>query len=112
MTPACLSAAEKATISAARDAYKSIITIPCTTCNYCVPCPVGVQIPGIFTNYNDFRMFEFSEQPKRSYMFTTRAGGDATKCINCDKCLKKCPQNINIPQELMVAHDTLKGFHE
>jgi predicted aldo/keto reductase-like oxidoreductase len=110
--PNCLSPAEKATISAARDAYKSIISIPCTACNYCVPCPTGVQIPGIFTNYNDFRMFEHSVQPKRSYMFTTRAGGDATKCVNCGKCLKKCPQNIDIPQELNVAHDVLKGFHE
>jgi predicted aldo/keto reductase-like oxidoreductase len=112
MLPHCLSAAEKQTIATARDAYKSIISVPCTGCNYCVPCPTGVQIPGIFTNYNDFRMFEHSTQPKRSYMFTTRAGGDATKCTNCGKCLKKCPQNINIPKELTTAHETLKGFNE
>jgi predicted aldo/keto reductase-like oxidoreductase len=112
MVAGCLTPAERETIATARDAYKSIISIPCTGCNYCVPCPVGVQIPGIFTNYNDFRMFEHSVQPKRSYMFTIRAGGDATKCVDCGKCLKKCPQNINIPQELATAHETLKGFNE
>ncbi|MCL1842903.1 MAG: aldo/keto reductase [Defluviitaleaceae bacterium] len=112
MLPFCLTDAEKDTISAAREAYKSIISIPCTTCNYCIPCPQGVQIPGIFVNYNDFRMFEHSQQPRRSYMFTSRAGGDATKCNNCGKCVKKCPQKINIPQDLQAAHEVLKGWHE
>jgi len=112
MKPGCLSQAEKETISAARDAYKSIISIPCTTCNYCVPCPTGVQIPGIFSQYNEFKMFEHCNNPRRVYMFTTRAGGDVSKCTDCGKCVKKCPQNINIPQELRIAHETLKGWNE
>ncbi|MCL2386752.1 MAG: aldo/keto reductase [Defluviitaleaceae bacterium] len=112
MQPNCLSAEEKTTIANAREAYKSIISVPCTGCNYCVPCPLGVQIPGIFTNYNDFRMFEHSHQPRRSYMFTTRANADATKCTSCNKCLKKCPQNIDIPKKLKEAHEVLKGWVE
>jgi len=112
MKPGCLSPAEKETISAARAAYKSIVSIPCTTCDYCVPCPVGVQIPGIFSLYNEFKMFEQTDNPRRNYMFTTRAGGDASKCTNCGVCIKKCPQNINIPQALQTAHETLQGWVE
>ena len=112
MLPHCLTPAEKEILAEARAAYKSIISIPCTACNYCVPCPGGVQIPNIFTAYNDYRMFEHTENPRRVYMFTTRAGGDFTKCSACSKCIKKCPQNINIPQELQTAHETLKGWNE
>lgn len=112
MRPNCLSQAEKETISAARDAYNSIVSISCTACNYCVPCPTGVQIPGIFTQYNEFKMFEHCNNPRRSYMFITRAGGDVSKCNSCGKCVKKCPQNIDIPTELQTAHETLKGWNE
>lgn len=112
MVPGCLSQSEKDIISAARNAYKSIISIPCTECNYCIPCPAGVQISGIFAQYNEFKMFERSQNPRRVYMFTTRAGGNATKCNNCSKCIKKCPQNIDIPKELQTAHETLKGWNE
>jgi len=44
MTEHCLSDAENATIAAAREAYESIITIPCTVCDYYVPCPQDVKI--------------------------------------------------------------------
>ncbi|MCL1844981.1 MAG: aldo/keto reductase [Defluviitaleaceae bacterium] len=112
MVAGCLSSDEKKTIAAARDAYKKIVSVPCTACNYCVPCPEGVQIPGIFTQYNEFKMFEHSQNPRRVYMFTTRAGGDFTKCTGCARCVKKCPQLIDIPKGLAVAHEALKGWSE
>jgi len=112
MVPNCLTDAEAQTIADARSAYESIITIPCTTCNYCVPCPAGVQIPGVFSAFNDAHRFEVFNQPRRAYMFMRNAGGDATKCTNCGICLEKCPQEIDIPKELQTAHNALEGWHE
>ena len=32
--------------------YHSYPTIPCNDCKYCMPCPYGIDIPGIFVHYN------------------------------------------------------------
>jgi len=112
MLPNSLSADEKQTIADARKAYESIITIPCTACNYCIPCPAGVQIPNIFTQFNDAHRFGHFDQPRRAYMFMRNAGGDATRCTSCGVCLEKCPQEINIVEKLQTAHAALEGWHE
>ena len=112
MAPGCLSDTEKTVISQARTGYESIITIPCTECNYCVPCPYGVQIPTIFGAYNDAHRFGHHDQPRRRYWFVQNLGGDATPCINCGECVPKCPQLIDIPKQLQVAHDMLYGWAE
>lgn len=112
MEPNCLSADEKALLVKARDAYNSIVTIPCTVCNYCMPCPHNVDISGTFSRYNDGNRFEHFDQAKRSYMFTRRGGRGVEKCTGCGECSPKCPQGINIPKELQVAHRALDGWNE
>ena len=27
--------------------------VPCTACEYCMPCPYGINIPGIFQHYTN-----------------------------------------------------------
>ena len=112
MQPNCLNEKEKAIISEARTAYKAIITVPCTTCDYCMPCPSGVDIPGTFSKYNEGMMFDSFNQPRRTYMFQTNGGKSADKCTECGICEPKCPQKIDIIKELKVAHETLKGWVE
>ena len=108
----CLSPQENEVIVNARKGYESIVTIPCTACNYCIPCPAGVGIPNIFGLYNDAHRFEHFDQPKRAYMFAKNAKGDATHCTACGLCLEKCPQEINIIEDLKVAHNALDGWKE
>ena len=90
---------ERTVIENALAAYRKTGAIPCTACRYCTPCPVGVAIPRIFGLYNhakisgnfmQFRMI-YDKMPEDER---------ASACIQCGACLKKCPQKINIPDEL------------
>ena len=108
----CLTSREKEILVKVKAAYESVTNIPCTACEYCLPCPNKVDIPGIFSRYNDGNMFENFSQPQRSYMFTTRQKRDATFCVECGECEKKCPQGIKITQQLKIAHEALKGWVE
>ena len=112
MLAGCLSDEEKNIIISAREAYNSIVTIPCTECGYCTPCPYNVDIPGAFRLYNDGQRFNNFDQPKRSYMFTRRGGRGVGECTACGECTPKCPQEINIPKELQTAHKALDGWEE
>lgn len=88
-------------------------TIPCNDCKYCMPCPYGLDIPGIFIHFNkcinEGRMPLTSQDP--NYREARRAfliGYDrsvpklrqANHCIGCDKCRAHCPQRINIPFQM------------
>ncbi len=89
-------------------------SVPCTACQYCMPCPYGIDIPNIFTFYN--RAVNAGNVPTSSqdanYRAARRAflvGYDrsveklrqAAHCINCEKCNVHCPQKIDIPQEII-----------
>lgn len=88
--------------------------IPCTECRYCMPCPYGIDIPTSFSYYNkcvnEETIPEDSMDPeyaKARRAFLTgydRAVSDlrqADKCIGCKKCVSKCPQQIDIPSEML-----------
>jgi len=95
------------------DRMENYPLVPCTGCQYCMPCPYGINIPGIFKFYNDNvtagTYVESKEQEgyarmRRKYLLaydeaipTVR---QADHCIACRRCEKDCPQNIRIPDQL------------
>ncbi len=103
---------EKKLIANVKAAYETRVTIPCTACEYCLPCPNGVGIPAIFKNYNAAKMFENYDNPRRSYMLARRRGSDASHCTECHACETKCPQGIAIADRLKEAHELLLGWEE
>jgi predicted aldo/keto reductase-like oxidoreductase len=108
----CLSEEEKKIIARVRETYISLKSIPCTGCEYCLPCPQGVNIPQVFSKYNDGIMFNNFEPARRGYSFQVKGKADASLCVECKVCESKCPQHIEIAAELKKAHDKLKGWIE
>lgn len=90
---------QKQTYDEAKELMKELEKVPCTTCGYCMPCPEGVDIPRNFALYNDHNMFR---DPAAVMRYNTFLGPKekSSNCIECGICLEKCPQQIQIPQEL------------
>jgi predicted aldo/keto reductase-like oxidoreductase len=92
---------------------KNYPLIDCTNCQYCMPCPYGIDIPTIFKHYNscvnDGYIAQSTEQKdfkklKKIYLTTydkaIETVRQADHCISCNQCSPHCPQHIRIPQEL------------
>jgi predicted aldo/keto reductase-like oxidoreductase len=94
-----LTGEELALFPQVRDAYRELIRIPCTACGYCQPCPNGVNIPRVFEIYNDALMYGDQEQARSQYLFLEESER-AELCVQCEECLEKCPQQIEIPEWL------------
>jgi len=87
--------------------------IPCNDCDYCMPCPYGIDIPGVFVYYNKCinegnvpksRTDENYRKARRAFLIGYDRGVEkvrqADHCTNCKQCVELCPQKINIPIEL------------
>ena len=97
--PAPLIKRERGVIAGALAAYLKRGAVPCTDCRYCLPCPVGVAIPKVFSLYNEFKLNGNFEKFNSSHS-SLAPEEQAHECVNCTACIKKCPQSIAIPQEL------------
>ena len=99
-------------MTVAKDIY-DLKTIPCNECNYCMPCPYGINIPAIFAHYN--KMIQEGNMPhdkgsaeyrrqRRNYLIgydrSVPKLRQANHCIGCGECMSHCPQRINIPSEM------------
>ncbi len=87
--------------------------VPCTGCNYCMPCPVNVDIPTCFSCYNDLATVGKLSAIKKYLMQTSlkTEASNASLCIECRKCEKKCPQNILISERLQEVSRHLEGWY-
>ena len=108
--PGDLTEADLALISRVRDMIRSREKVGCTACRYCMPCPKGVDIPGIFRCYN--AMYTEGKSDGR-FQFAqtvglTRQPAFATQCVGCGKCEKHCPQGIPIREKLKEADKALR----
>lgn len=82
--------------------YKKSGSVPCTGCRYCMECPAGVDIPGNFSLFNQFKFNNNKMYLEIAYQ-TLGKEKQARNCVGCGQCLPFCPQFINIPEELRLV---------
>ncbi len=98
--PMSLTPRDLALIAEARAVYRRKIKIDCTGCGYCIPCPNRVQIPDIFSLYNDVFMYDAEAESSRMYDWLKGDGTDASACAECGRCEEACPQRLPVPRYL------------
>lgn len=89
------------------------LSVPCTTCQYCMPCPYGIDIPSVFSHYNrcvndgtieKSSRAETYNQARREFLVgydrSVPRLRQASHCTGCNICYSHCPQRIQIPQEM------------
>ncbi|MBS6024154.1 aldo/keto reductase [Paraclostridium sordellii] len=76
----------------------------CRRCEYCMPCPVGINIPmnllleGYYSRYN---LKEWSKERYNSLDIK------ASDCVECGKCESKCPYDLPIREMLKEVTEKL-----
>ena len=100
-----LSVNEQENISLVVKKLKERIKNGCTGCRYCMPCPKGVNIPGLFYNWNQYGVYDNEtsfvnrmDDFKKKEMFVD-------KCVNCKACEKICPQHLQITSDFKKILD-------
>lgn len=113
--PDSLTEAELQLVKKVERKYRELMKAGCTGCRYCMPCPEGVNIPLCFETYNTLYMSGNADETK--FMYAARLGGVlsggeaefASLCVQCGKCLEKCPQHLDIPMILESVVEELEG---
>ena len=108
-----LTESDYALLQAIAEEYVNFPLVPCTDCKYCMPCPYGVDIPGVFAHYNkcvnEGLIDEDKQDPgyrkaRRAYLVSLDRGlaklQQADHCIGCGQCRDACPQRIAIPRQM------------
>jgi len=98
---------EEAILSAVR-IIRGQQMVDCTACNYCMPCPEGVNIPRNFALYNDHHMLK-DPAAKLRYQRLLSDTAKASNCIQCGLCEPQCPQGIPIRAELEHVDELLSA---
>ena len=111
--PGSLTDEDLAFIEEIKEEIQKTMRVGCTGCGYCMPCPQGVDIPGLFRCYN--RMYAENKGAGRHEYFQTvglrKAPAFAAQCIECGKCESHCPQQLPIRKLLKEADAQVRPFH-
>jgi predicted aldo/keto reductase-like oxidoreductase len=104
---------EKTMFAEVKETLQVKIKVPCTACNYCMPCPAGVDIPTCLSCYNDIEI-EGRIGASVKYLMQTSLKSkptNASLCVMCGKCEEHCPQGIEVMKELKNVTKKLEGIH-
>jgi len=105
-------------------AFLAVKSLPCTECKYCMPCPIGIDIPKVFNVYNELISKDQVPNPKGAkdaeyrkksrefkWLFNQKISTEnhPNRCISCNHCISLCPQHIDIAGQMRTINEILKG---
>ena len=112
--PGMLTTKEEKTFDSVIKGISETYKVPCTGCNYCMPCPHNVNIPGCFAAYNASYTVGFVAGMQQYVTSTGSLDPDkkyaASNCQECGTCEKKCPQHIPIIKSLKDVRKKMEPF--
>ena len=91
---------------------KNLAQLYCTGCNYCKPCPQGIEIAAVLEAMIMYKVYEVPEHAKSTYKslingWSWLKSASAEACTSCGECEKKCPQKLPIIKQLAETHACL-----
>ena len=95
-----------------KEIMNSRIQNGCTGCRYCMPCPFGVDIPGNFSVWNRYHMYQNYGVVKWNWDNMVKDGKTAEACKKCGKCEQACPQHLSIREDLQKVLADIKAAQE
>jgi len=103
---------ERAVLLARSHELKELNDLYCTNCNYCAGCPENIRIGRTFQLYIQHKVWGLSDTVKKRLASPgpLGPGGDPANCNSCGACVAKCPQKIDIPEELKRVWAVLAGL--
>ncbi|WP_297722662.1 aldo/keto reductase [Intestinimonas sp.] len=102
-----LSGTERAAVDRAAECFRQKVRNGCTGCQYCMPCPAGVDIPGLFQVWNEYAMFQNRDRARAKWKDLDEEERPH-RCVSCGACEEKCPQSLPIRADLLRAGEELE----
>lgn len=95
---------DRALYAEAKRKYDTMALVPCTACQYCMPCPFGLNIPGNFKAYN----LSASQNKRTARVLYEEVEKKADQCTACLACEQVCPQHIKVSEEMKKIAEFFK----
>ena len=81
----------------------------CRACGYCMPCPVGIEIPTVARLHLLVTRSPYQPYITKEYYESLKV---VDQCLHCGSCSSKCPYQMDVPSMVRKQYDKYLKFYE